>query len=128
MAWTFNETPTTDRDRLRIIIGDTSFDDGPAPNRANLSDELLDFWLGEGGGVECAAALAFEHLSSLWISRPIFGPGELSTVHTNLSSKFADKAREWGARCNEPGAGSAVISVTSFTKSDAYSDNDSEYA
>lgn len=98
MAVTFNPTPTTDRDHLRVHIGDTIYDDGPAPNRANLSDEILDYFLEAGGGVAGAVPLAFDHLAALWISRPIFGPGDLSTTHVDMYRKYHQAAADWRAR------------------------------
>lgn len=127
MAFTFNATPTTNRDQVRLAIGDITEDDGPAPNRANLPDALIDHWLDVGGGVAGAAAMAFDHLAALWISRPIFGPGELSTIHVDLSRKYMAMANEWRARSNDPDVSGAVISVTTITKQDGYTSSGSEY-
>lgn len=128
MAFTFNATPTTDRDKLRLAIGDVTENDGPAPDHDNLSDAMLDFWLEVGGGVPGAAAMAFDHLAALWISRPIFGPGELSTIHVNLARDYQRMADLWRARSSDPDVGASGVSVTSFTKSDGYTDSGSEYA
>lgn len=98
MAVTINETPTTERDQVRVHIGDTKLDDGPAPDRSNLTDELLDYFLEAGGGVIGAVPLAFDHLAALWVSRPIFGPGELSTVHVDMYRKYHQAAADWRAR------------------------------
>lgn len=127
MAFTFNDPPTTDRDDVRLAIGDVTENDGPAPDRANLADELIDRWLEVGGDVWGAAALAADHLSALWISRPIFGPGELSTVHTNLTTHWAKRAEEFRKRAADPDVSGAVVRVGSFTRTDGYSDNGSEY-
>lgn len=127
MAFTLNTPPTTDRDQLRLTIGDITLADGPAPDRANIPDATLDFFLELGGGVSGAAAMAFDHLAALWASRPIFGPGELSTIHTNLVTHYTRLANEYRARSADPDVSGAVVSVTSFTKSDGYSDNGSEY-
>lgn len=130
MGYTFNETPETDLDALRVIIGDVIFDDGPAPDHANLSDELLTHFLDIGGSAAGAAVLAFEHLAALWISRPVFGPGELSTIHTNLYDKFMKLADYWRARSTDVdviGVGT-VVSVGSFNRVDGYSDDGHEYS
>jgi hypothetical protein len=126
-VFTFNSPPTTDRDELRIIVGDIAFDNGPAPDHANIDDATLDHFLDKAEGVAGAAALAFEHLAALWVSRPIFGPGELATVHTNLYDKFMKLAAEWRGRSSDPDVSGAVVSVMSFTRVDGYSDNGSEY-
>jgi hypothetical protein len=126
-VFTFNSTPTTDLDKLRVIIGDTAFDNGPAPDHANLDDAILEYFLATAGGVAGAAALAFEHLAALWVSRPIFGPGELSTTHSNLSDKYMKLAAEWRGRTSDPDVSGAVVSVATFTRVDGYTGNGSEY-
>lgn len=127
MAFTFNGTPTTDLDHLRLAIGDTTSGDGPAPDHSNLTDEILEFFLDTGGGVAGAAAMAFDHLAALWISRPIFGPGELSTIHVNLARDYQRMADLWRARSNDPDAGGSGVTVTAWTKEDAYTDAAGEY-
>ena len=130
MAFTFNPVPTTDLDKLRVHVGDTRYDDGPAPDRANLEDALLEYFLDEADTIPGAAALAFEHLAALWISRPIFGPGELSTMHVDMYKKYMAAAAEWRSRDTGDGGdlGSAtVVRVGSFTRVDGYTDAASEY-
>lgn len=123
-TFTYNEPPSSDLHRLRVVIGDTIEDDGPAPNRQNLSDELLQWYLDEAGSIPCAAAAIFEHLATRWTSRPIFGPGELSTTHVNLSAKFREQADYWREQC----AGSSTVlgggdnvRSGSITRRDAFS-------
>jgi hypothetical protein len=126
-VFTFNSTPTTDRDELRIIIGDIAFDNGPAPDHANVDDATLDHFLSVGGDINGAAVLAFEHLAALWISRPIFGPGELSTIHTRTWEQFMKMAEEYRSRSADPDVSGAVVTVGSFTRVDGYTDSGSEY-
>lgn len=105
MTQSFNETPTTGRDQLRVHIGDTKLGDGPCPDRKNITDELLDYFLEAGGGVVGAVPLAFDHLAALWISRPIFGPGELATTHVDMYRKYHQAAADWRARFPQAGDG-----------------------
>lgn len=131
MAFTYDTAdPVGDRNQLRIHIGDVRYSDGPAPDRSNLDDELLDYFLEAAGSVPGAVALAFDHLAALWISRPIFGPGELSTIHVDMFRKFTAAADMWRARDTE-GDGelgsTTVVRVGSFNRVDGYSDNGSEY-
>lgn len=128
MAFTFNIPPTTDRDDVRLAIGDVTENDGPAPDRANLADALIDRWLEVGSGVWGAAALAADHLSSLWISRPIFGPGELSTVHTNLSGLWSKRADEFRKRAADPDVSGTVVTIGSFRRVDGYTRSGGEYS
>jgi hypothetical protein len=111
-VFTFNTTPTTDLDKLRVIIGDTTFDNGPAPDHSNLADAILDYFLETAESIAGAAALAFEHLAALWVSRPIFGPGDLATVHTNLYDKYMKLAAEWRSRDTAAGELSGITPAT----------------
>ena len=132
MAFTYSITaPVSDRNQLRTHIGDVTSGDGPAPSRANLDDSLLDYFLATAGSVAGAVALAFDHLAALWISRPIFGPGELSTIHVDMYKKFTQAANDWRAR-DTSGAGefgsATVVTVGSFTRTDGYTDSGHEYS
>ncbi len=130
MAFTFNNPPTTDRDKLRLIIGDVTSGSGPAPGQGNVEDSFLTYFLDEANDIPGAAALAFEHLAALWITKPIFGPGELSTIHVDMYRKFKQAADDWRARStsasDDLGSG-AIVSIGSFTRVDGYTDNGSEY-
>lgn len=130
MAFTYSDTLTTDLDLLRSIIGDVTSGSGPAPGQGNLSDALLNSYLEQANDVPGAAALAFEHLAALWITKPIFGPGELSTTHVDMYRKFKQAADDWRARStsasDDLGSG-AIVSIGSFTRVDGYTDNGSEY-
>jgi hypothetical protein len=129
MSWTFDIVTPSQRDELRVHIGDVTLNDGPAPDRANLSNETLDYFLGSANGVAGAVALAFDHLAALWIARPIFGPGELSTIHVDMYRKYKQAAEDWRARDTVAGdLGSAtVVTVGSFTREDGFTDSGSEY-
>lgn len=127
MAFTYNTPPQTDRDELRIILTDITEDSGPTPSNGNLDDALLNHWLNEAGDVHGAAALAFEHLAVLWINNPVFGPGELSTIHVSLSEKYLKMAERYRAMSSSDVVSAAVVRVGSFTKRDAYSSGGTEY-
>lgn len=132
MAWTFSlEEPVSDKDEVRIHVGDVRVDDGPAPDHSNLSDELIDYFLTAGGSVAEAVALAFDHLAALWISRPIFGPGELSTVHVDMYRKFSTAAADWRLKAASGGGeldGGVSLAIMTLTREDGYTDSLTEYS
>lgn len=109
MTFTYSPTPTSDLHKLRVAIADVKPSDGPAPDRSNLEDELLAYFLSEADSVAGAAALACDHLAQLWISRPIFGPGELSTIHVDMYRKFKQAAADWRAIVAEGGISGADL-------------------
>ncbi len=119
--FTYDEPPLGPRDELRAIIGDVTENDGPTPSRANLSDELLDYYLEAAGNLPGAAARAFDHLASLWTSRPIFGVGELSTIHVDISKKYTELANLWREReAESQGSTAAAIAGMTMVRVDAY--------
>ena len=65
MAFTYDIT--TDRGRIRRLVGDTILDTGALPDGVNFSDaEIDEFFSMEGNHIQRAAALALESLASAW--------------------------------------------------------------
>lgn len=122
MSFSFNDPPVTAIDRLRVNIGDVNYEDGQAPDRQNLSDETLGYFLNTASDLNGATALAFDHLATLWIPRPIFGPGELATYHDRQVTYFRRMAEEYRSKSIDattiPGV---VVGVGSFAKVDGFS-------
>lgn len=66
MAVTYLDTLLTDRDKLRLNIGDTVENSGPKPNGGNFSDNEIAFILTDEGSVGRATARCYEILSTIW--------------------------------------------------------------
>ncbi|MCZ2112681.1 MAG: hypothetical protein LC131_02330 [Anaerolineae bacterium] len=121
MSFSFNDPPVTAIDRLRVNIGDVNYEDGQAPDRQNLSDETLGYFLNTASDLNGATALAFDHLATLWIPRPIFGPGELATYHDRQVAYFRRMADEYRSKSADAEVSGGVVTVGSFKKVDGFS-------
>lgn len=109
MAFTYNTALDSDsRDLIRFHLGDTTADNGPLPDGANFSDEELDALLALYTDWECVVAAGFERLASAWASKPVFGPGELSTIHVDTGRKYERLATTWRERCENASAGGGL--------------------
>jgi hypothetical protein len=108
VAFTYDPTLDTDLDKVRFYAGDTVYLDGPLPDGGNFSNEEITALLTIHAEWECALAACFEKLASAWASRPIFGPGELSTIHVDTGKKYERLAEVWRGRCLEASAGGGL--------------------
>lgn len=90
MTWTYDDPQTVDRDKVRLLIGDTCEDD------QLLADEEIAFFIAEHGSVYRAASEAARAIAALFarnVSRSIGG------MQADFSAKFrqyrdlADKLR-----------------------------------
>lgn len=129
MAFTYSDALTTDRDKIRLRIGDTQQNAGPRPDKRNFSDAEIAFILSdEGSVVNAAIAHAFEILAAEWTAYAISETeGEASYDAKEVASEFRKQAESWR---NKPGGGSETESssyLIFFERDDAYTDT-SEYA
>lgn len=129
MGFTYDEGHGEDRDRVRFAIGDTVLGHGPRPGDGNFSDEELDALLVQYESWPCATAAVFRALHAAWAVKPVFGPGELSTVHANVAAQHDRAAAYWTQRCSETQSTAApVIRHIAVKRVDGYTDNLTEYA
>jgi len=102
MSFTFDlssdDYDTHRRSLLRLLIGDSTENDGPRPNRANFQDDELDaFVLLEADNLDRAAARAIEALAAQWARYAgsyRLGP---ESEEMRQSAAFADRAKEMRA-------------------------------
>lgn len=109
MAFYYNaELSTSTRDLIRFHLEDIAEDNGPLPDGGNFSNEELDALLTMYTDWECVVAAGFERLASAWASKPVFGPGELSTIHVDTGRKYERLAAAWRERCVNASAGEGL--------------------
>ena len=96
MAWTYNTALTTDRDRLRLLVGDIDTTD------QQLTDEALDFLLStvtDGTTkLEATAAAACRALAAKYARRVDFAQGDFSTSASQRAERYSALAAEFQAR------------------------------
>lgn len=88
MPWTYLG-PTSDRDRVRLLIGDTEATD------PQLQDEEIAWLLAEAGNVYGAAVAACEALAAKYarqVNRSVAGAGGLSVSAGDRAQHYRDLA------------------------------------
>lgn len=99
MSWTYQFPIATDRDKVRLLIGDTDDDD------KQLADEELDFFIAENANVYTAGSRACNALAARYARKADKKMGDLSIAMEKISSHYRDLAEELFAR----GAGSYSV-------------------
>lgn len=113
MATTFDlssqDRATYRRSQLRLLIGDTTQDDGPRPGQTNFQDDELDALLSlEGDDLNRATARAYETLAGEWsryAGTYSLGPESEASRQAEAFAARAATARElYGYALGEEGA------------------------
>lgn len=92
MAFTYDATSTSTRNRLRLYVDDTVEDSGPLPDAANFSDEELDSIIELEGTLWRAQAHCLERLANAWFQHPTFSGDGISISRSHIGRNFADQA------------------------------------
>ena len=119
MAFTYLGTLATDRDKVRFYIQDTVEDSGPKPSDGNFTDAEIDGLLDAEGNWQQAVAAAFEVLEAAWAGYADWQAGPRRESASQIAERFGKKAQTW--RDKQAGG------VATLTRTDAYTDDDSEY-
>jgi hypothetical protein len=128
MAFTFSPSLDSDLDTVRFNINDITFQSGPLPDGENVADETIDALLTSEGNATCATAALFDYLAAAWRNKPVFGPGELSTIHVNVAAGYEREAVKWRARCEATSGDDGLVSysprvgATAVTRVDSFSE------
>jgi hypothetical protein len=105
MAFTYSETMTAARDRVRFYINDTILNNGPKPNKQNFSDAEIDAMLEFEGHWGRAIAACFEALSGAWAKETDVSFSDQSYGRSTPSQQFAAQAGVWRVRYGFSGTG-----------------------
>lgn len=95
MAFSYSTSLTTDRDKVRFLIGDTVSGSGPRPSGGNFTNEELDGLITIAGSWQSAAALACRALATGWMAEAkSIKIGEYSVTYSDRAKLYSDKALE----------------------------------
>ncbi len=119
MAFTYLGTLATDRDKVRFYIQDKTENSGPLPSDGNFTDAEIDGLLTAEGNWEQAVAAAFEALEAAWAGYADWQVGPRRESASQIAERYAQKAEVW--RDKQQGG------VATLTRTDAYTDDSSEY-
>jgi len=119
MAFTYIDTLSDDRSRIRFYIQDTVENSGPKPSDGNFTDAEIDGLLTVEGNWQQAVAAAFEVLEAAWAGYADWQAGPRRESASQIAERYHEKAQTW--RDKQAGG------VATLTRTDAYTDDDSEY-
>lgn len=95
MTFTYSGAPSTDKDRVRFTIRDTTENEGPRPEGANFSDEELAALITTEGIWQRAVASALESLAVEWTSLPTYSADNFSVSNSHIALGYSRQAKEW---------------------------------
>ena len=119
MAFTYNDTLSDDRSKVRFCLQDTEIDKGPKPNGGNLSDNEITGLVTLEGEWQRAVAAGFEALAAIWTQYADLSEGPHKETFSQVAEGYRKSAALWRAR-----SGSATPArVAGIIKVDGYSDD-----
>lgn len=119
MAFTYRGTLTTDLDRVRFHLGDTTYGAGPRPADANFTDAELSALVTLEGSWQRAVAASFERLAAEWVRYPNFATDGLRVDRGAIATGYAAQATQWRRDFPKP----VGVKVAGQITKDAYSDD-----
>ena len=121
MTLTYAGTYSSDREKVRFHIADTTASAGPRPADANYTDELLDPLITAAGSWKVAVAQMFDALAAEWSQYANTQVGPRREDFGKVADAYAKRAKSWrddyGIRTGTT-AGSKTV-----TRKDGYSDD-----
>jgi len=132
MALTYAGDLSTDLDRVRFHINDTTTGGGPRPASGNFTDAELSAIIDDAGTWQRAVAALLDHLSVEWSQHADITVGPRSQSFSQVADAYAKRAEKW-RKDNRIYPGVHVVGVI---RKDGYSndvasddvDTDGEYA
>lgn len=103
MAWTYNPAIPTDRDEVRLLIGDTDTND------QLLQDEEITFLLSRAGDVTQAAIEAARTLQSKFARRADTTVESVSVKYSQLSNQFGKIVKNLEAKASKAAANNIIV-------------------
>jgi len=123
-ALTYSEALSEDRDKVRFHLQDTVSGSGPKPSDGNFSDAEIDGLVTLEGHWQGAVAAGFETLAAAWRRYPNYSADGVKLDRSDIAAGYAEQAAIWRAQYGRAGDNS----IASLERTDAYSDDGSEYA
>lgn len=91
MAWTYSSALSTNRDRVRFLIGDTDTND------QQLQDSEIDWVLTQEGNVYLAAAKSCQALAAKYSRQADSEVGDLAVKKSQRAKAYFDLAKKYKA-------------------------------
>lgn len=123
MAFTYDDTLTTDLAKVRFHLGDTVSGTGPKPGDGNFTDAELGGLVTMSGSWQRAVYAALMSLASQWRRYPTFRTESgFALNNTDIAKGYHDQAIDWARKYGIPTAGvSGTTGSAAVTRVDGYS-------
>ena len=118
MSFTYDHALGTDRDWVRLMVGDITENQGLKPDKANFSDEEIAGLLAAESLRSRAVAACYEVLASLWAVRADVSLDDYRESCSQISARYAALAKLWR---DKHGFGVATMKTTAPMPVDGYS-------
>jgi hypothetical protein len=125
MAITYDDTLTTDRDKVRFWLQDTVSGSGPKPSDGNFSDDELTGLIATYGSWQRAVYAGLTVLANAWRRFPNFRTESGFQVdRTDIADGYQKQALDWARQYGLPTSmtGSSA-GYAAMTRVDGYSDD-----
>lgn len=122
---TYDDSFSTDRDKVRFRVGDTQQNIGPRPDKRNFSDEEIAFALSEEDSrVNGAIAHLFEILANEWAAYALMDKRDVITRDAKeVAKNYREQAAIWRAKPGGADDAERSQGLISITRGDAWTDN-----
>ena len=117
---TYLDDLSTDRDKVRFYIQDTTADSGPKPGGSNFSDDEIAGMVTLEGSWQRAVAGIFEVLAGLWAQYVDTQVGPRRQSLSQVAEQYRKLAKEWR---DDYGRGGSRVGSRFMTRIDGYSDD-----
>jgi hypothetical protein len=95
MSWTFENDYSLDRDKVRLLVGDTD------TNEQLVADEAIAWALTEEGSIYLASATIAESIASTFARKVDFTSGDESMKCSQMAENYMKKATDLRKRANK---------------------------
>lgn len=134
MAFSYDDTLSSDSDKVRFNLQDKTENSGPLPGDANFSDAEVAGLLNIEDTWQQATAAGFEALAAAWANYADLSVGPRRESLSQIAKRYAEQAKTW--RTQYGYTQRVGVSSVGIIKKDGYSDDvpsddvdsDSEYA
>lgn len=121
MAFTYAGDGSTDLDKVRFHVGDTTSGSGPLPSGSNFTDAELNWIISDAGSVDKAVAAALDAVSVRWSSYADITVGPRKESYSQIADTWAKRAEAW--RKDHGVHSASTAGYKWMTRVDGYSDD-----
>lgn len=125
MAFTYIGDLSTNRDKVRFHLQDTTSGSGPKPSDGNFTDAEIDGLIASFGSWQRAVYAGFTVLESAWRRFPNFRTESgFSVNRTDIADGYHKQAMDWARQYGLPtGLIGSSAGYAGMTRVDGYSDD-----